>query len=259
MSTDQPALLTDGLTAQLAGQGPIIEDIDLGIEPGEIVALVGESGSGKTTTALALFGYHPDGKITSSGRVVIAGEEMTDQDAFRGARGRLISYVPQNPGSALNPSMRIITAVEDMIRAHSTTAASVGDASGGARKLLQSVGLPSTEQFAHRYPHQVSGGQQQRVCIALSIASNPAVVVLDEPTTGLDVVTQRRILAELLRLRDEQNVAMLYITHESRGCQRYRRPDRGHVRRTDRRARSAPSHPAQSAASLHSRSRRVDS
>ena len=214
MSTDQPALRTDGLTAQLAGNRRIIEDIDLEIAPGEIVALVGESGSGKTTTALALFGYHPDGKITSTGRVVIAGEDMTDQYTFRSARGRLISYVPQNPGSALNPSMRIITAVEDMIRAHSTNAAGAVDTSGRAMELLQSVGLPSTEQFARRYPHQVSGGQQQRVCIALSIASSPAVVVLDEPTTGLDVVTQRRILAELLRLRDEQNVAMLYITHD---------------------------------------------
>ena len=146
--------------------------------------------------------------------MVIAGEEMADQYTFRSARGRLISYVPQNPGSALNPSMRIITAVEDMIRAHSTAPASADDTSGRAMKLLQSVGLPGTEQFARRYPHQVSGGQQQRACIALSIASNPAVVVLDEPTTGLDVVTQRRILAELLRLRDEQNVAMLYITHD---------------------------------------------
>ena len=214
MSTDQPALRTDGLTAQLAGDRRIIEDIDLEIEPGEIVALVGESGSGKTTTALSLFGYHPDRRITSSGRVVIAGEDMSDQYTFRSARGRLISYVPQNPGSALNPSMRIITAVEDMIRAHDTTAAGAADTSGRALKLLQSVGLPSTEQFADRYPHQVSGGQQQRVCIALSIASNPAVVVLDEPTTGLDVVTQRRILEELRRLRDEQNVAMLYITHD---------------------------------------------
>ncbi|HEV7584249.1 MAG TPA: ABC transporter ATP-binding protein [Solirubrobacteraceae bacterium] len=202
-----PALHADNVRVELSSGDAVISGVDLRVEPGEILGLVGESGSGKTTTALSIFGYNAAGLKMTSGEIAIAGEELRKPTEFAGARGRLVSYVPQNPGTALNPANRVADAIEDMIR-------SERGAGELRERLLERVGLPGDRLFARRYPHQLSGGQQQRVCIAASLAPDPALVVLDEPTTGLDVVTQSRILAELLRLRDEQHVAMLYITHD---------------------------------------------
>jgi peptide/nickel transport system ATP-binding protein len=202
-----PALQAHNVRIELSSGDAVISGVDLRVEPGEILGLVGESGSGKTTTALSIFGYNAAGLKMTSGEIAIAGEALRQPKGFAGARGRLVSYVPQNPGTALNPSHRVADAIEDMIR-------SERGAGELRRRLLERVGLPGDRAFARRYPHQLSGGQQQRVCIAASLAPDPALVVLDEPTTGLDVVTQSRILAELLRLRDEQHVAMLYITHD---------------------------------------------
>jgi len=107
--------------------------------------------------------------------------------------------------------MRIADAITETIR---NEGESPEDQETAAARMLGRVGLPQTTEFGRRYPHQLSGGQQQRVCIAVALAAKPEVLVLDEPTTGLDVVTQDRILDELLRLRGEERVAMLYITHD---------------------------------------------
>ena len=231
---DRAVLQARGLRVELASGAAIIEDVSLDLRPGEILGLVGESGSGKTTTALSLFGYRERGVRAAQGGIEISGQPLASEQAFRGARGRLVSYVPQNPGQSLNPSLRVAAAIEDMLRAHpaggggaagpkpiDVTSLRIEESDvtligpgGAAAGLLDRVGLPSGPEFGRRYPHQLSGGQQQRVCIAVALASGPDVVVLDEPTTGLDVITQDRILAELLRLRDEQQVAMLYITHD---------------------------------------------
>ena len=209
-----PALEASGLRVELADGSAIIEDVGLELRPGEILGLVGESGSGKTTTARSLFGYHDRGVRMSSGSITVAGAELRTVQEFQRARGRKLSYVPQNPGTSLNPSMRILAAIEDMLHANQSVPGSPAERAAAATEQLGRVGLPQTSQFGRRFPHQLSGGQQQRVCIAIALSCDPAVVVLDEPTTGLDVVTQDRILRELVRLRDERGLAMLYITHD---------------------------------------------
>ena len=209
-----PVLQAHDLRVELANGAAIIEDVTVGLRAGEILGLVGESGSGKTTTARLLFGYHDRELTQRSGEISVAGEPLSSVESFRRARGRLLSYVPQNPGTSLNPSLRILAAIEDMLMAHRAPGSDRAAIGQVAAAQLGRVGLPETGEFGRRFPHQLSGGQQQRVCIAIALSCDPAIVVLDEPTTGLDVVTQDRILRELVRLRDERSVAMLYITHD---------------------------------------------
>ena len=212
MNATAPAVELNGLTVELLHGTPIVEDVSLTVQTGEILGLVGESGSGKTTTALALLGFSNRGTRISAGELRIAGErlEQTSEAQARKLRGRRISYVPQDPANALNPSMRIGQAIATMLADH-------GRGDGGEEavsRALRSVQLPSDREFARRFPHQLSGGQQQRVCIAVALSCEPPVVVLDEPTTGLDVVTQARILDEVSRLRSELAVSMVYVTHD---------------------------------------------
>jgi peptide/nickel transport system ATP-binding protein len=210
-----PVLDVHGLRVETASGAPIVADVSLRLAPGEALGLVGESGSGKTTTVLSLLGYTQAGARITAGEIAIRGESMEAHRPghARRLRGRLISYVPQNPGTALNPSMRVGPAVLDMLRAHRAgETARASDAVAGS--ALERAGLPADSVFQRRYPHQLSGGQQQRVCIAVALVCEPPVVVLDEPTTGLDVVTQARILDELRRLRRDHGMAMLYVTHD---------------------------------------------
>jgi peptide/nickel transport system ATP-binding protein len=190
----------------------VVEDVSFSVGAGEILGLVGESGSGKTTTALALLGYTRTGVNVRSGTIEVGGQSITGRDtkSLRSVRGKVVSYVPQDPGGALNPSMRIGDSIMDVLRAHRSETAS-GES---VQAALSRVELGSDARFGHRYPHQLSGGQQQRVTIAMACVCEPPVAVLDEPTTGLDVLTQDRILTELSRLRDEDGMAMVYVSHD---------------------------------------------
>jgi peptide/nickel transport system ATP-binding protein len=208
----EPVLRVDALRVELDAGDPIVEDVSLELRPGEVLGLVGESGSGKTTTALALLGFARRGTRIGSGAVEVDGRALTGRDEriVRALRGREVSYVAQDPGVALNPSLRVEELIGDVLRAHG--AAPGGD--GTVVAALGSVHLPADRAFARRYPHQLSGGQQQRVAIATALVCEPKVVVLDEPTTGLDVVTQARILEEIDRLRRERGVAVVYVSHD---------------------------------------------
>ncbi len=204
-------LQAEGLTVELPGGRAAVDDVSLTVGPAEILGLVGESGSGKTTLALALLGYARPGCRIVAGSVDVAGTRLTglDETEARSHRGRVVSYVPQDPASALNPSLRIGAAVSDVAEEH-------GGESGRGRVLqaLERVHLPGDAAFARRYPHELSGGQQQRVTIATALVCEPAAVVMDEPTTGLDVVTQARILEEVERLRSERGIAVVYVSHD---------------------------------------------
>ena len=204
-------LHAEGLTVELPGGRAAVDKVSVAVGPGEILGLVGESGSGKTTLALALLGYARPGCRIVAGSVEVAGTRLTglDETEARRRRGRVISYVPQDPAAALNPSLRIGDAVGDVAEEHVG-----GSRRGHVLEALGRVHLPPGAAFARRYPHELSGGQQQRVTIATALVCEPAAVVMDEPTTGLDVVTQARILEEVERLRSERGIAVVYVSHD---------------------------------------------
>jgi len=210
MTVEQPLVQLEGLQVSVASGAPIVEGVGLELGRGEILGLVGESGSGKTTTALALLGYATAGVRIVSGSLAIDGRSVRMDESMRPSRGSVISYVPQDPGGALNPSLRVVDALRDVLGAHREAPRQTDDMG----RFFDKAGLPATRSFVRRFPHELSGGQQQRVCVAFALSCDPAVVVLDEPTTGLDVVTQARILSELLRLRDEHGISMVYVTHD---------------------------------------------
>ncbi len=208
-----PVLRVSDLVVELEATGSaIVQGVSLEVRRGEIVALVGESGSGKTTAALATLGYARRGVRISAGDVVVDDSSILrlPPRAQRELRGRLISYVPQDPATSLNPAMRIGDQIQAVLREHFPER----DSRAEVEAVLERVHLPPDRAFRRRYPHQLSGGQQQRVAISIALACNPAVVVLDEPTTALDVVTQARILEEIDRLRREHEIGMIYVSHD---------------------------------------------
>jgi peptide/nickel transport system ATP-binding protein len=209
-----PVVRVADLSVVVTGAQPyaIVEEINLVLRSGEVLGLVGESGSGKTTVALALLGYARAG-MEIRGSVEVGGIDMVAApDAVRRtARGRVISYVQQDPGASLNPVLRIGTQLRERLRAHDRL-----DAENVARmrEVLQRMQLPGSREFLRRYPHQLSGGQLQRVCIAMAVLCRPRVIVLDEPTTGLDVMTQRHVLELLREVMITEDTAAVYVTHD---------------------------------------------
>jgi peptide/nickel transport system ATP-binding protein len=190
----------------------VLNDVSLDVHRGEVMGLVGESGCGKSTLGLTLLGYRPKNARIETGRVLFNGQDLLrlDRAALDKLRGDRIGFVPQNPTTALNPGMKVGEQIVETLHLHGHTE----DADERAGKLFGLVGLPDPRRIAKRYPHELSGGQQQRVCIAIALACSPELVVLDEPTTGLDVTTQQQIIALLNDLRGRLGMAMLYVTHD---------------------------------------------
>jgi peptide/nickel transport system ATP-binding protein len=206
----------DGLRVELVGSGAhIVDDVNLRLEEGEVTALVGESGSGKTTIGVALLGDVRRGATIAGGTVRVTGIDVfpaVPKD-LRSVRGRVVAYIPQDPAAALNPAMRIGTQIEETLAAHKI-GGSAKERRDRARAVLEEVKLPSDPEFLRRFPHQLSGGQQQRVCMAIAVACEPRVLILDEPTTGLDVTTQAHVLATLTGLVTARKMSALYVTHD---------------------------------------------
>jgi peptide/nickel transport system ATP-binding protein len=210
------SLEVTGLRIELEGSGiDIVDEVSFHIDEGEVLGLVGESGSGKSTAGLALLGHTRRGARIAGGEVRVDGNNVLDRSAreLRALRGRTVSYVPQDPSSALNPALRIGLQLEETLVAHRFGA---NDSERRARltEMLDEVLLPSDRTFLRRYPHQLSGGQQQRVGLAMAFACRPRVIVLDEPTTGLDVTTQAHVLETVRMLCRAHGVAALYVSHD---------------------------------------------
>ncbi|MFI6359696.1 ABC transporter ATP-binding protein [Streptomyces sp. NPDC050743] len=213
--TIAPSCSVSGLRVVLGRHGPdVVDDITFDVAAGEILALVGESGSGKTTIATALLAHTRRGARIDAGTVVLDGRELlgAPPGEARRRRGSEVAYVPQDPAASLNPVMRIGRQIHEVLDVHHAGTPAERDAR--VREVLAEVALPDDDEFLRRYPHQLSGGQLQRVAIAMAFTLRPRVLVLDEPTTGLDVTTQAHVLATVRDLCARHAVAAVYVTHD---------------------------------------------
>ena len=190
-----------------------VREVSLAIAPGQTYGLVGESGSGKTTLALAVMRYLDANGRVEAGRIEFEGRDLLalGAEAMRDLWGHALSLVPQNPLSALNPALPIGEQVAEGVRQHLGMDADAAHIR--TLELLRMVQLPDPERVAVSYPHQISGGMQQRVLIAIALSADPRLLVLDEPTTSLDVTTQASILDLLRDLIQARSTAVLYVTH----------------------------------------------
>jgi peptide/nickel transport system ATP-binding protein len=214
MSLIDVTSLTIGIGVPDGRSFPVVDAVDLSVDEGESLGIAGESGSGKSTLLLAMMGLVKTGLRHLKGQSSFDGMPMLgrgDED-LNDIRGGRLALIPQNAGTALTPSMRIGRQIDESLRLH-------GSLSADARNrrivdLLARVQLPDPANLARRYPHQLSGGQLQRVAIAMALAGEPKALLLDEPTTGLDVTTQLGLLELLTDLRRSEGVALICVSHD---------------------------------------------
>ena len=211
----EPILRIEELRVRFTGSAKeAVAGVSLEVREGEIAAVVGESGSGKSVTALSILGLLPS-TANVSGSVRFRGEEVVGADiaTLRGIRGRLVSMVFQDPMASLDPVFSIGYQVGQAIKRH-RPGLSRRERRDAVVDLLEKVGIPRASERIREYPHQFSGGQLQRIIIAIALASEPALILADEPTTALDVTVQQEILDLLRRINRDLGTSILLITHD---------------------------------------------
>ncbi|WP_432970870.1 ABC transporter ATP-binding protein [Dactylosporangium sp. CA-233914] len=217
MNEPAPVLDVVDLVAEFpAGHGhvTVVDGVSFSVAPGASVGLVGESGSGKSVTAMSVVGMIPAPGRVTGGTVRFRGQDITHASgkSMRALRGKEIGLVLQDPMTALNPVQRIGPQIVEAIRAHQDVSKSA--AAARAVELLGQLGIPSPQRRFHEYPHRLSGGMRQRVVLAIALANDPGLLVLDEPTTALDVTVQAQILDLIKELRTRVGTAIVLITHD---------------------------------------------
>lgn len=207
-------LLSARFSVRYGNKPPVLREVEIAIQPGEVLGLVGQSGSGKSTLAMAILGLLDKKRSRSEGTIKFQDADLLQQSEreLRGLRGRAISLVLQSPLASLNPELKIRTQLKEAWRAHASGTAA--DCANAIRNCLESVSLPSHDEFQRKYPSQMSVGQAQRVLIAMAIMHRPALLIADEATSALDVITQAEILALFRELNRSTGMAILYISHD---------------------------------------------
>ena len=223
----QAAVRIEGLTVSYRRRRKllrVLNDVSFDIGHGEAYGLVGESGCGKTTVAMALMRYLPDNAVVDGGRIMFGDDDvLTASDStLRKWRGDRMAMVYQDPGTALNPSIKVGEQIAEVYRFHKHLGKS--DALAAAIEMLSTVQISAPDRVARRYPHELSGGQQQRVMFAMALATDPDLLVLDEPTTGLDATVEAEVLDLVEQLRAQFNTSILFVSHNlgivARVCER---------------------------------------
>lgn len=192
-----------------------VNGISFHVNEGEILAIVGESGSGKSVTSLSIMGLlQGNGKVTS-GEILFQGEDLLkkSESEMQAIKGDKISMIFQEPMTSLNPVYRIKDQIMENILTHNKKM-SKKEALQRTIEMLRTVGIPSPEERANDYPHQMSGGMRQRVMIAMALSCDPSLLIADEPTTALDVTIQAQILELLYEMREKFNMSVMLITHD---------------------------------------------
>ena len=214
----EPVLVVDDLhvTFKIHGGRAVraVDGVSFAVRAGETVGIVGESGSGKSVTALAILGLLPSRGVTTSGSILLNGQQLlgASEHDMQDVRGRRAAMVFQDPMTSLNPVLTIGRQLTETITRHLGVKRDA--ARDRAADLLERVGIPEPRQRLKNYPHQLSGGMRQRVMIAIALASDPALIIADEPTTALDVTIQAQVLELLREVVRESNTALVMITHD---------------------------------------------
>ncbi|MGA8501992.1 MAG: ABC transporter ATP-binding protein [Candidatus Sulfotelmatobacter sp.] len=212
-ASQNQVLLSAQLSVRYAGKPAVLRDVRLEIQRGEVLGLVGQSGSGKSTLALAILGLL-DKRAQVEGTIRLQESDLLQlsERELRALRGRAVALVLQSPLSSLNPALKIRTQLKEAWRAHAS--GTTADCANAIRASLQSVSLPTDDDFLRKHPSQMSVGQAQRVLIAMAVMHRPALLIADEATSALDVITQSEILALFRELNRSTGMAILYISHD---------------------------------------------